>query len=236
MKRNLSIVGGFLLIVTGLMGLTLTLVLPLLGWSTGTISSWRLWPLAVSALGAALTVTPFLWRQRRGLGALLIPGLPILVSGGLLLFSSVFDAWATWAWSWPAIVLALGLGFGFAALWTRALGLLIPAVLILVNGLVFQFCAVTGWWSGWAFFWTLEPLALGAALLLFNLKHRKRGLVITGAILIAIATVSMIGMSALFTGSWLIQALGPLVMLGLGTLLVIRGLSQSRTAPQLQVE
>lgn len=237
MKRKLStIVLGALLIGVGLIGLLLTLGLPLLGISAGAVSSWQLWPLAVIFLGGLMSLPAFLSPRRRGLGALFIPALPTLISGGLLLFSSVFNAWETWAWTWPATVLALGLGFCFAALWTRAFGLLIPAMLVTTNGLIFQFCTLTGWWSGWAFFWTLEPLALGAALLLFNLKHRKQGLFIAAVILLAFGALSMIGMSALLTRFWFINVMGPLVLLGLGVLLVVRGLSHSRTVPQSRAE
>ena len=200
MNRRFSILMGILLILMGGLALAFTLGMPLLGISFLHFGSWRLWPLVVVGTGLIFVVAPLLAWGKRGLGALFIPGVPILATGGVLLFASLLDAWGAWEWLWPVEVLAIALGFLFAAIWMRVIWLLIPAIVIGANGLVFQFCAITGFWESWAVLWAIEPLSVGLALLAVNLKARSNGLVIAGAILCAVAAFGMIGMSALFPG------------------------------------
>lgn len=224
MSRRFSILMGVLLILIGGLALAFTLVMPVLGISLLHWGSWRLWPLVVLGTGLIFVVSPFLALGKRGLGGLFIPGVPILTTGGILLYASLFDAWEAWEWMWPIEVLAVALSFLFAAIYMRVIWLLIPAIIIGVNGLVFQFCAITGFWESWAVLWTVEPLSVGLAFLVVNLKKRSKGLFIAGAILCAVAAFGMIGMSALFPGWILISALGPATLLFVGFLLLINSL------------
>jgi hypothetical protein len=224
MGRRFSILMGILLILMGGVALALTTLMPMLGVSLFRFGTWRLWPLVVVGAGLIFAVSPFLAWGKRGLGSLFIPGVPILATGGILLYASLLDAWYAWEWLWPIEVLAVALGLLCAAIAMRVIWLLIPAIIIGANGLVFQFCAVTGFWESWAVLWTVEPLSVGLALLIVNLKARSNGLFIAGAILCAVAALGMIGMSALFPGWILISALGPATLLFVGFLLLINSL------------
>ncbi len=224
MNRRFSILMGILLILMGGLALAFTLGMPMLGVSLLRFGSWRLWPLVVVGTGLIFVVSPFLAWGKRGLGSLFIPGVPILVTGGVLLYASLLDAWSAWEWLWPVEVLAVALGFLFAAIAMRVIWLLIPAVIIGANGLVFQFCAITGLWESWAVLWAIEPLSVGLALLAVNLKVRSNGLFIAGAILCAVAAFGMMGMSALFPGWILVSALGPATLLFVGFSLLVNSL------------
>ncbi len=230
MSRRFSILMGALLILMGGLALAFTLVMPMLGVSLLHWGSWRLWPLVVVGIGLIFVVTPFLVLGKRGWGSLFIPGVPILATGGILFYTSLLDTWDAWEWLWPVEVWALALGFLFAAITmrragaARAIWLLIPAIIIGANGLVLQFCAVTDFWESWAVLWAVEPLSVGLAFLIVNLKARSNGLFIAGAILCAMAALGMIGMSALFPGWILISALGPATLLFVGFLLLINSL------------
>jgi hypothetical protein len=101
---------------------------------------------------------------------------------------------------------------------------------------VFQFCAVTGFWESWAVLWAIEPLAVGLAFLIVNLKARLNGLFIAGAILCAVAAFGMIGMSALFPGWVLISALGPATLLFVGFLLLVNSLLRKPTLQEAAAE
>lgn len=230
MNRKISVMIGLLLIFLGLVTLGVTFVTPLLGFSAWTFGAWRLWPLLIISLGVFLTLLPLLAPGRRGLGAMFIPGVPVLVTGGILLFASVFGAWGVWRYTWPLELLALAAGFFLAAWRIGAAGLIIPAIIVGVNGLVFQFCAVTGWWSAWSVLWAFEPLSVGVALLALNLKMRKRGLFLAGLILCSTAAVGLMGTSLLFTSRLWINVLGPLVLVGLGLLLLINALGPRRSS------
>ncbi len=228
MNRHFSILMGLLLIVIGGVALALTLLFPVMGWGGGYLGVWRLWPLLGVAVGALLLLAPLCVRGKRGLGGLLIPGVPLLLLSGILLFSSAFNVWGVWGWLWPVSIWGLAVGFVAAALYMRVIWLLIPAIIIGVNGVLLQFCALSGWWSAWAVLWTLEPLAVGLALLVVNIRVRKAGLLIADLILCGIAAVSLIGMSALFPEWLLFNVLGPLILLGIGGIMLLVSLLRPR--------
>ncbi len=224
MKRAFSLIVGLLLLATGLAALAVTFMLP--GWDSFVWrwGGWRLWPLSVLALGVAFSLLPLIAWGRRGLGALFIPGLPIVTTGGLLLFGSLFDAWGIWSVAWPLPLLALALGFFFAALYTRAVALVVPAIVVGINALLFLFCTSTGLWEAWAVLWALEPLAVGLALLALNVKVRKSGLFLAALILCGIGALGLLGMPALLAYGWWFKLIGPVVLVGLGALLLLHAL------------
>ena len=83
--------------------------------------SWRLWPITVVIVGLLLTLPGFFGIAKRGLGALFIPGMPILVTGGILFYASLTHQWGVWALAWPLEVLGVALGFGLAAIFMRVI-------------------------------------------------------------------------------------------------------------------
>jgi len=177
----LSLLFGLALIVIG--GLSL------LGNTLLRLEAWRLWPSIVIIAGLTLTAPGFLGLARRGFGAFFIPGVPLLVTGGILMFASLFGNWNVWAVAWPLVVLGVALGFGMAALFMRVPGLAFPAIIIGLNGLVLAFCNTTGLWAAWAILWPIEPLAVGLSLFVFGFFERSRGAITAGVILSAIAGV-----------------------------------------------
>ena len=233
MSKRTSLAAGIVLIVLGLSAITLTLVLPLLGIQIGSLFQlWRYWPLTVIGAGLGFVLPPLLVRGRRGLGGLFIPGIPVLATGGILLFTSVLDWWGAWAWLWPIEVLAVAAGLAVAGAYMRVIWLLIPAIIIGANGLLFQFCAVTGLWELWAVMWAIEPFSVGFALLLIGGVKRRPGLLTAGAILCGIGGVALLGMSAILSATWLagwgwlIRSVVAGVLVLAGVLLTIWSLSR----------
>jgi hypothetical protein len=173
-----------------------------------------------------------LFRERRGLGGLFIPGLPILTTGGILLFASVLNWWDAWSWLWPLEVLSVAAGFVLAALHMRVIWLLIPAIIIGANGLLFQFCAITGLWDVWAVMWTIEPLSVGVSLLLNGGLRRRPGLMTAGILLCSIGGVGLLGMGAILSVSWiagwwwLFRLVGPAILILAGAFLLLGGLAR----------
>ncbi len=235
MNKRLSILMGVLLILIGGLALAANIVLPWWAPEFWRWGSWQLWPLLVVGVGLLFTVSPLLVRGKRGLGGLYIPGVPILVTGGILLFTSMFDAWDAWTWLWPLEVLGVALGFLAAAIYIRAIWLLLPAFLIGANGLIFLFCALTGRWDTWAVLWAFEPLALGLAFLIINVKQRSKGLFIAGVIMCVLAALSLMGMSALFPGWLLINMVGAATLVLAGLLIIVFNVVRRSPQPE-QVE
>ncbi len=227
MQKEISILLGIILILMGIAAMIFSLGIPVLGLNLWFWGAWRLWPLLVIGFGALLVLPPLFVRRRPGLGLLFIPGLPILTTGSILLLASVFNWWAVWSWLWPQLVLSLGVGFLFAALYSRMIWLLVPAFLFGANGLLMQFCAITGLWEIWVVLWTIEPLALGLALLVIGVKKQSTGLFLAGIILCGLAGVALIGMTAilalstLWSGLWLVGLSGPAILILAGILLVV---------------
>jgi hypothetical protein len=224
MNRVFSILVGVLLILMGGVALLFTMGLPMLGWSDWGWGAWRLWPMVVVFAGLLFTVSPLLVRGHRGLGGLFIPGMPILTTGAILLIASLFRFWHVWTWLWPLEVLALASGFFFDALYMRNIWLVIPAIIVGLNGLVLQFCAITGLWHWWAVLWTIEPLSVGLSLMTVSIKTRLSALFIAGVILCSLAGIGFAGMTALtFSGGWLFNWMGPAILILTGLALLVWG-------------
>jgi hypothetical protein len=193
-------------------------------------------------LGALFVATPLLASRQRGLGGLFIPGLPILITGCILLFASVFGAWGAWEWLWPLEVLAVGAGFLFAAIRMRVIWLLIPAAVIGGIGSLCQFCAVTGWWEVWALAWTVVPLSLGLALLAIGVLKCSTELLTGAAVLCGLAGIGFVvslvtaALSIFIPVWWLWRWVGPVMLLLVGFALLAWGLIRVPVANRLVLE
>lgn len=236
MSKRFSILVGIALILLGGLALAFNLLVPMLGLNIWHWGAWRLWPLLVVGVGLFFVVPPFLVRGQRGLGGLFIPGVPVLTTGGILLFASVFDAWSAWAWLWPLEVLAVAVGFLFAAIYMRSIWLLIPTFIIGANGAVLLFCAVTGLWEAWAVLWTIEPLSVGLSFLVISAGKRSVGLFMAGLILCGLAGMGLIGMTAIMPAWWFLNLAGPAIFILIGFLLLIRGIVRRSPSPEPTTE
>jgi len=242
MNKRFPILGGIALILMGILALTFTLVIPTLGLNVWRWGAWRLWPLVVVGVGLLFVLPPLLVRGRKGLGLLFIPGMPIVTTGAILLLSSVFNWWSVWEWLWPQEVLALALGFLFAAVYARWIWLLVPTIIIGLNGLVLQLCALTGLWQAWAVLWTVEPLSVGLALLAVGAKTRSNRLLVAGLVVCALAGLGLAGMTAILTvatvwpGWWLVNTLGPAIIILTGILLLVWGVIGRPSSPNPVME
>lgn len=178
-ERLFNLIAGITLLSVGAVALAGNMFL--------TTKAWKLWPLIVVLAGIGLTLPGFFAASRRGLGAFFIPGIPVLATGGILLIASITNLWSIWAVAWTLEILALALGFTFAAISMRVPGLIIPAFIVGINGLMFAFCAVTGLWESWAILWPLEFLAVGLGLLAFGIAKKSSGVKTAASILFAVA-------------------------------------------------
>ncbi len=228
MNRRFNILLGSTLILVGLFAFFVALGGPLLRLPLAP-GTWRLWPLLIIVPGVVFVIAPVLDGERRWLGSLCIPGAPLLISGGLLLYASLTADWTIWAGGWPALVWGLGLGFLCAAFTMRVIWLLIPALILIANGIAFQYCALTGNWQSWVALWTIEPLSVGVALLLIYLRRRYSGLLIAGLILCGVAILSLIAMTVLFPEWLLLNLLGPVLLLGLGAALLLASFTEKKS-------
>ena len=220
MNKTASFVIGLGLILVGGLALFGTILLPVAGWGFGMIVRIT-WPLLIVGVGVAFVLPALLATGGSGLGGLFIPGLPVLATGAILFFTSAFDQWAAWRYLWPVEVLAVGLAFLLAAWKLRVIWLVIPGLVGFLNGVLLQFCAITGWWAVWAVLWTIEPLSLGLAFLLIGLARKLPVFLALGLSFCAFAGVAFLGMVFTLMGGWRLLAIfwpGLLILAGLGLL------------------
>jgi hypothetical protein len=218
MNRIFSILAGLMLIALGVLTLLSNVSVALFGLDLARWVVGLMWSPVVIGLGLFLVVTPLLTRHHPGAGGLFIPGMPILATGLILLLATLLPWVPVWARLWPMIVLALAAGFVSLALYQRNAWIVIPAFFIGLNGLVLQFCALTGLWSAWAALWTVEPLAVGLTLLLTAAKTRSTATFVVGLVFCAFSGAALTTMLALVSGLWRLagaSGAGGLILLGL---------------------
>ena len=220
MKKQTVNFGGLLLILLGALALLDGTIGSLLDWDFGI---WRLWPLLVGGIGLSFIAAPIIFPKERGLKWLFIPGFPILVSSSLLLLSTIFRIWGIWEYLWPLVVLGLAVGFLVTAVFVRNLWLLIPAIVIGMNGLIFQFCAITGLWDWWTILWTLEPFAVGLALLAASGGTRPR--LIRAGMIVCVAAVGFFSLMSFVLSGW-VSVVGAVLLILAGAGLIAHGRTQ----------
>ena len=225
MQKKASLLIGVTLIVLGILALVGNLLIRAVG--TGFMVGFHAWPIFVVGAGLLFCLPPFIFPSRRGLSGLFVPGIPALITGLLLFVASVTGYWAIWSFLWPLEVLSVAAAFILMAIFMQVPWMMIPASIIGFTGLVLQFCAATGWWSSWAVLWTVEPFAVGLPLLLIGLSRKIEGAKLAGIILCGLAGLGFAAMSTvLVTSLWVTRLIGPVVVLGLGVLLVVSAMTR----------
>jgi hypothetical protein len=236
MQKKASLLIGLTLIVLGILALAGNLLIRTAG--NGLMLGFRAWPILVVGAGILFCLPPFLFPRQRGLSGLFVPGLPTLITGMLLFVGSVTGYWSIWAYLWPLEVLSVAAAFVLMAFYLKVPWLMIPASVLGFTGLVLQFCAATGFWSSWAVLWTVEPFAVGLPLLLIGISRKSEGVKLAGIILCGLAGLAFAAMSTfLVTSLWITRLVGPVVVLGLGVLLIVSALTKrAPETPETPVE
>ena len=178
-ERLFNLIAGVTLLAIGVIALAGNVFLA--------TKAWKLWPVIIVLAGVGLTIPGFFGISHRGFGSFFIPGIPVLTTGGILLYASLTNHWNVWAIAWTLEILALALGFTLAAIFMRVPALAIPAFIIGVNGVMLAFCAVTGLWQSWAILWPIEFLSVGLGLLTLGIANNSAGVKTAASILFAIA-------------------------------------------------
>jgi serine/threonine protein kinase len=118
-------------------------------------------------------------------------GVFLVINMSLFWFSGIFG-WEVFGRTWPMEIIGVGLLFAALMAALPNYWLLIPGGILLGNGLIMSYYALTGWWWHWAFLWPLEPIVVGASLVSPFLVRRygERGLWLTRRLGILLAVMS----------------------------------------------
>ncbi len=104
--------------------------------------------------------------QNRSVWRAVLKAIGVVAIGNfvLVMFALLSGWWGIFHRGWPFEFLLVGLGLSIIMETTGSVWLLIPTGIILGNGYIFAYYALTGFWGHWAFFWPLEPLLIGVTI------------------------------------------------------------------------
>jgi hypothetical protein len=105
--------------------------------------------------------------KRRSLPRTFLSAVSLVVVGNLVLVlvGLVTGWWGIFGRGWPFELLLLGLALSMIMDATGIIWLLIPTAIVLGNGYLMSFYAITNAWHLWAILWPLEPLLIVGAVL-----------------------------------------------------------------------
>jgi hypothetical protein len=101
-------------------------------------------------------------------------GLVAVANLVVVFFGLLTGWWGGFRRGWPFEFLVVGAGLCLIMEATANVWLLIPTGIILGNGILLSFYAITGLWNWWAFLWPLEPLLI-IGTVLFTIWLADRG-------------------------------------------------------------
>jgi hypothetical protein len=222
MQKLFSLLAGLCLILVGIVFLAGNLLLPTFGIGIDWLQAWRLWPVIILGVGGFLTLLAVTAVRKPAMGAIFIPACVVLTTGAICLYASLTGNYRVWVAAWPLVILALALGFILATLASRIIWLLIPAILIGLNGLALSYCNTTGLWISWSVLWAVEPLGIGLILLLVSIKVRSWLLAGLGFLFGELAWMAAFTAVAVpFLGAWAGRLIGPGMLIVAGGLLLV---------------
>jgi serine/threonine protein kinase len=120
-------------------------------------------------------------------------GAIVAVNMMLIWLGGIFGA-KTWSHAWPMEIIAAGILLSALMAALANPWLLVPAGILMGNGLLFSFFSLTGWWGLWTILWPLEPILVGVAIVapFWLIRQGKRGYWLArrvGIVMIGLAVV-----------------------------------------------
>ncbi len=107
-------------------------------------------------------------------GVLSVVWMLIVVNLLAVMIGLVTGRWGVYGRGWPMELLMIGLLLTETMAASGSIWVLIPAGILLGNGYLFSFYAVTGFWGLWAVLWPLEPL-LVIGVIWFVMSMARKG-------------------------------------------------------------
>jgi hypothetical protein len=106
-------------------------------------------------------------------GAVLSSIAGIVIANMLMLWVSGIFGWKVFGRIWPMELVVVGVLLAALMVSLPSPWLLIPGGIVLGNGFLLSYFALSGKWQNWAFLWPLEPLLVAGSIIApFLLKHR----------------------------------------------------------------
>jgi len=137
--------------------------------------------------------------------------------------------WLQFEVTWPLFIIAIGGILLVVALLTAVPGLAVPACIVAGIGGILYFQATTGRWETWAYAWALIPSFVGVGILLAGILEGQTAKgVREGGWPILIGLVMFVIFGSFLGGLGWLGPYWPLLVVGLGLLMVVQGLLRVR--------
>ena len=105
--------------------------------------------------------------------AVLLSVAGIVIANMLMLWVSGIFGWKIFGHLWPLELVVVGILLAALMSSLPSAWLLIPGGIVLGNGILFSYYALSGFWQHWTFLWPLEPLLIAISIIApFLLYHR----------------------------------------------------------------
>jgi serine/threonine protein kinase len=92
--------------------------------------------------------------------------LTLMILGNMvLLWASGVFGWTVFGYAWPSELILVGLLFFLLMVESSGPWLLIPGGMLMGNGLLLTYYALTGRWEDWALLWPLEPMIVAGSII-----------------------------------------------------------------------
>ena len=161
----------------------------------------------------------------------LLLGIILIILGVLFLAYQLIPALhalINWENAWPLLIVGVGVAFFVGAVLGHVPGLAIPGSVIGGIGLLLFWQNTTGDWGSWAYAWALLPGFVGVGLILMGvLGEKPRKSLASGLWLIVISSILFLIFGS-FLGGFGFGAYWPILLIGLGFIILLRPLFRSR--------
>ena len=117
----------------------------------------------------------------------------LFVNMALIWLGGIFGA-KVWGHAWPLEIIPVGVLLSSLMAALANPWMLVPAGILMGNGLLFSFYSLSGWWSLWTIFWPLEPLLVSLSIVapFWLMRQGKRGAWLARRIGIALVGLAVV--------------------------------------------
>ena len=155
-------------------------------------------------------------------------GLVLILLGALFLAVQWVPGLQLW-FSWPLIIIGIGVLLLIVGLLTGVPAMAMPACIVGGIGGLLYWQNATGNWESWAYAWTLIPGFVGVGMVLSGLLGGDtRQMISGGGWLILISLVLFAVFASFFGALGLVGSYWPVLLIGLGLLVLAQSLFRSR--------